>query len=41
MDERILRVDRQSAEACSVGAPYAEVFELEFFGASEFGDILG
>jgi len=41
MDERILRVDRQSAEACSVDAPYAEVFELEFFGASEFGDILG
>ncbi|TEU16959.1 MAG: PIG-L family deacetylase [Anaerolineales bacterium] len=40
MDERILRVDRQSAEACSVDAPYAEVFELEFFGASEFGDIL-
>ena len=35
MDERILRVDRQSAEVCSVGAPYAEVFELEFFGASE------
>ena len=41
MDERILRVDRQSAEACSAGVPYAEVFELEFFGASELRDILG
>ena len=41
MDKRILRVDRQSAEVCSVGAPYAEVFELEFFGASELRDILG
>lgn len=33
-DERILRMNRESAEACSIGAPYAEVFELEFFGAS-------
>jgi len=41
MDERILKMDRQSAEMCSVGEPYAEVFELEFFGASELGDILG
>jgi hypothetical protein len=33
-DERILKVNRQSAETCSVDAPYAEVFELEFYGAS-------
>lgn len=39
-DERILRMNRQSAGACSVGMPYAEVFELEFFGASEFGESL-
>lgn len=32
LDERILRVDRHSAHACSVDAPYAEVFELELFG---------
>jgi LmbE family N-acetylglucosaminyl deacetylase len=31
-DERILNMDRQSARALSVGAPYAEVFELELFG---------
>ncbi len=41
MDERILKVDRQSAEMCSVGELYAEVFELELFGASKLGDILG
>jgi hypothetical protein len=41
IDERILKVDRQSAEMCSAGEPYAEVFELDFFGASELGDILG
>jgi hypothetical protein len=32
-DERILRMDRQCAKAFSVGAPYAEVFGLELFGA--------
>jgi len=41
IDERILKVDRQSAEMCSAGEPYSEVFELEFFGANELGDILG
>jgi hypothetical protein len=41
LDERILRVNRQSAEECSVGARYTEVFELEFFGASKLEDILG
>lgn len=40
-DERILGMNRHSAEACSAGAPYAEVFELEFYGASGFEDFLG
>jgi LmbE family N-acetylglucosaminyl deacetylase len=41
MDERILKVDRESAQLCSVGARYTEVFELEFFGANGLGDIIG
>lgn len=41
LDERILKVDCHSADMCSEGELYAEVFELEFFGASELGDILG
>jgi LmbE family N-acetylglucosaminyl deacetylase len=41
MDERILRMNRQSAEECPVDVRYAEVFELEFFGASKLEDILG
>jgi hypothetical protein len=40
LDERILKTNRQSAEACSVRAPYAEVFQLELFGANELADIL-
>ena len=40
-DERILGMNRHSAEACSAGVPYAEVFELEFYGASGFEDLLG
>ncbi len=40
MDERILSTDRQSAEACSADARYAEVFELEFFKAGKLSDIL-
>jgi LmbE family N-acetylglucosaminyl deacetylase len=32
-DERILNMDRQSAKAFSVRAPYAEAFELELLGA--------
>jgi hypothetical protein len=40
MDERILRTDRQSARACSLEMPYAEVFELEFFGGENLEDIL-
>jgi LmbE family N-acetylglucosaminyl deacetylase len=40
MDERILRTDRQNARACSLEMPYAEVFELEFFGAEKLEDIL-
>jgi LmbE family N-acetylglucosaminyl deacetylase len=40
-DERILGVNRESAKLCAVGAPYAEVFEVELFGASELQDILG
>jgi LmbE family N-acetylglucosaminyl deacetylase len=38
-DKRILRMDQQSAKACSADAPYAEAFELEFFGTSEFKDL--
>jgi LmbE family N-acetylglucosaminyl deacetylase len=41
IDERILRVNRQSAEECSVDAQYAEIFELECFGPSKLEDILG
>lgn len=33
-DERILRMDSESAEICSLGVPYAEVFELEYFGGA-------
>ena len=40
-DERILSMDRESAEACSLDAPYAEVFEVEFFGAKGFSSIPG
>jgi LmbE family N-acetylglucosaminyl deacetylase len=40
-DERILGVNRHSAEACSLETPYAEVFELEFFGANGFEDLSG
>jgi len=40
-DDRILSMDQSSAQTCSPGAPYAEVFELEFFGASDFKDVLG
>lgn len=32
-DERILKMDRQSASMFPVGTPYAEVFELELYGA--------
>ena len=39
IDERILQIDRQNADLCSLGEAYAEVFELEFFGAGELGDI--
>jgi LmbE family N-acetylglucosaminyl deacetylase len=40
MDQRILRTDGQSAKACSLEMPYAEVFELEFFGGEKLEDIL-
>lgn len=40
MDERILRMDQNSAELYSVDAPYAEIFELEFLGASQLEDFL-
>jgi LmbE family N-acetylglucosaminyl deacetylase len=33
-DERILRMNRESAETGSIGATYAEVFEIEFFGSN-------
>jgi LmbE family N-acetylglucosaminyl deacetylase len=41
LDKRILEVNRESAELCSLSELYAEVFELEFFRISELGDILG
>jgi LmbE family N-acetylglucosaminyl deacetylase len=41
MDERILKVDRHSAEACSTGSPYAEIFEIKLFGATALDDVLG
>jgi LmbE family N-acetylglucosaminyl deacetylase len=40
-DERILGMNRHSAKVCSAGSPYAEVFELEYHGASGFEDLLG
>ena len=40
MDERILEVDKDSAKACSIDMPYAEVFELEFFGAKNLEEML-
>ncbi len=40
-DERILGMNRHSAEACSLETPYAEVFELEFYGAGGFEDFWG
>ena len=41
LDERILMVNRQNAETCAVGAPYAEAFEVEFFGTGRFEEIFG
>ena len=41
MDERILRTDRQSAKACSLEIPYAEVFELEIFGDEKLEEMIG
>ena len=40
LDERILEVTKESTALCSLNEMYAEVFELEFFGASDLGDIL-
>lgn len=40
MDERILRLDRESAAMCSADALHAEVFELEFFRARKLQDFL-
>lgn len=39
-DERILGINRRSAELCCVDAPYAEVFELETFGTGGFEGVL-
>jgi LmbE family N-acetylglucosaminyl deacetylase len=38
-DKRILGMNRHSAGVCSAGTPYAEVFELEFYGARGFEDL--
>ena len=40
LDERILMVDRNSAESFPADTPYTEVFELELFGTGRFEDIL-
>ena len=40
MDERILGVNRESAKRHGVRGPYAEVFELEVFGAEDFQEVL-
>jgi LmbE family N-acetylglucosaminyl deacetylase len=40
-DARILNMDRQSAAEHLSATPYAEAFELEFFGAGGFYDIPG
>ena len=40
IDDRILRMDQQSAKACSANSPYAEIYELELFRASNLRDIL-
>lgn len=39
MDERILKIDRHSAKVCSLNAPYAEIFEVELFGAGKVNEI--
>ena len=41
MDERILKVDRHSAKVCSLNAQYAEIFEMELFGAGKVNEIFG
>lgn len=41
MDERILNVDRHSAKVCSLNAQYAEIFEIELFGAGKADEIFG
>jgi hypothetical protein len=33
-DERVLAMDGDSAASCRLGAPYAEVFEIERVGAT-------
>jgi len=40
MDDRILQMDRESANSCLVEMPYAEVFELELYRAKTLADIL-
>lgn len=40
-DERILRMDRESAVRCAAGAPYAEVFEVETYGDVAWAARLG
>jgi LmbE family N-acetylglucosaminyl deacetylase len=41
LDDRILSVNRQSAEECGSGTQYAEEFELELFRVSRLADIVG
>jgi LmbE family N-acetylglucosaminyl deacetylase len=39
-DDRILTMDRENAKLCSLDLPYAELFELAFFGGSKLDDFL-
>jgi acyl carrier protein len=40
MDTRILSVDRHSAEVCSTGTSYAEIFELKLYGTQRLETII-
>ena len=39
-DERILQMDMENAYLCSLDLPYAELFEVEFFGSDSPDDFL-
>jgi len=39
-DDRILEMDRENARLCSLDLPYAEIFELAFFGGCKLEDFV-